>query len=245
MPEILAKPGVRPGRSEYRRAAGTSEPVSVRLVDLVAPGDPVAEQAEVVVRAGDVHGEQAGADVEQRLAELVGALVADGGGALDLARVAADRRRSARPARACLWAIVSASPKPCQMFACWATSLRVFFSPPPPISTGMSRVGFGLSLAQRCLDPRQRLAEGVQPAAGGTELVAVLVVVALEPARTDAEDQPAVADVVDGAGHVGEQVGVAVGVAGDQRADLDPLGRLGPGARASSSTRSAGRPAHP
>jgi hypothetical protein len=34
-------------------------------------------------------------------------------------------------------------------------------------------------------------------------------------------------DVVDGAGHVGQEVGVAVGVAGHQGADLGPLGGLG------------------
>jgi hypothetical protein len=37
--------------------------------------------------------------------------------------------------------------------------------------------------------------------------------------------------VVDGARHVGEQVGVAVAVAGDQRADLDSARGLGPGAQ--------------
>ena len=35
--------------------------------------------------------------------------------------------------------------------------------------------------------------------------------------------------MVDGAGHVGEQLGVAVGVAGHQAADLDAGGLLGPG----------------
>jgi hypothetical protein len=52
------------------------------------------------------------------------------------------------------------------------------------------------------------------------------------PSRTSrprSQDEPAVGDVVDGAGHVGQQVGVAVAVAGDQGADLDPLGHLGPG----------------
>ena len=41
--------------------------------------------------------------------------------------------------------------KLCQMSACSATRRRVFFSPPPPISIGMSRVGAGLSLASRDL----------------------------------------------------------------------------------------------
>ena len=94
----------------------------------------------------------------------------------------------------------------------------------------MCRVGAGLSLPSRRLDPGQRLAERVEPAAGGAELVAVLVVVLLEPARADAEDQPAAADVVDGAGHVGQQLGVAVAVARHEGADLDLGRRLGPGA---------------
>ena len=116
------------------------------------------------------------------------------------------------------------------MSACFATMRSVFFSPPPPISTGILRVGGGLSLAQRASMRGRSSASWFEPAAGGAELVAVLVVVALEPARADAEDQPALADVVDGARHVGEQFGVAVAVAGDQRADLDARGLLGPGA---------------
>ena len=92
----------------------------------------------------------------------------------------------------------------------------------------MSRVGRRVEPGPALLDERQVAVEGVEPPAGRAELVAVLVVVALEPARADAEDEPAVADVVDGARHVGEQLRVAVAVAGDQRADLDPLGGLGP-----------------
>ena len=107
---------------------------------------------------------------------------------------------------------------------------RVLRSPPPPISTGMSRVGAGLRRAQRAVIRGMRLGEVGDPGARGAELVAVLVVVLLEPARADPEDQPPAGDVVDGAGHVGQQLGVAVAVAGDQRADLDPAGLLGPGA---------------
>ena len=64
----------------------------------------------------------------------------------------------------------------------------------------------------------------MQPLDRRAERVAVLVVVALEPARADAKDEPAVADVVDGAGHVGEQLRVAVRVARDQRAQLGVAG---------------------
>src|SRR5690554_664831 len=44
---------------------------------------------------------------------------------------------------------VGASEKLCQMSACSATIRSVFFSPPPPTSTGMWRVGGGFSLSQR------------------------------------------------------------------------------------------------
>ena len=61
----------------------------------------------------------------------------------------------------------------------------------------------------------------------GAELVAVLLVIALIPPAADAEDEAAVGDMVERAGHVGEQVGVAVAVRGDEAADLDPLRDLG------------------
>ena len=61
----------------------------------------------------------------------------------------------------------------------------------------------------------------------GPELVAVLVEVALEPAGADPEDRPPAGDVVDRAVGVGEVLGVAVGVADHQRAELDALGDLG------------------
>ena len=72
----------------------------------------------------------------------------------------------------------------------------------------MSRVGAGVQLRQPRVDAGQRRTQVVQPRSGGTELVAVLVVVPLKPARPDAQDQPAAADVIDGAGHVGDQFGL-------------------------------------
>src|SRR5829696_633844 len=48
-----------------------------------------------------------------------------------------------------LCAKVSASPKPCQIVACSATSRRVFCSPPPPIRRGIGLIGGGLSLPSR------------------------------------------------------------------------------------------------
>src|SRR5690606_17230208 len=81
-------------------------------------------------------------------------------------------------------------------------------------------------------DDRKVTGQRVEPAARGTELVAVLVVVALEPAGTGAEGKAARtvaggADVVDGAGHVGLKVRVAIAVAVDQGAELNPAGLLG------------------
>jgi hypothetical protein len=75
-------------------------------------------------------------------------------------------------------------------------------------------------------DRGQRAVEVAQPVGRRAELVAVLVVVAPEPAGTDAEDEAPAGDVVDGARHVRLQVRVAVGVTGDQAADLDAAGRL-------------------
>ena len=53
----------------------------------------------------------------------------------------------------------------------------------------------------------------------------------LEPAGADAEDGAALADHVQRGDRLGEQRRVAVGVAGDQRAELNLLGRRGQGAQ--------------
>ena len=92
---------------------------------------------------------------------------------------------------------------------------------------GISRVGGGLSFLQPLLDDRHGIIQVLQAAAGGAELVAVLVVVLLEPAGADAEDESAAGNVIYRAGHVREQVRVAVGVTGDESPDLRPLRNLG------------------
>ena len=129
----------------------------------------------------------------------------------------------------CLWAIVSTSPNPCQMSAWRATQAQRLLLAAAADEhrdlPGRRRVE---PAARRASMRGRASAERRRGAAGRAELVAVLVVVLLEPAGADAEDEPAAADVVDGAGHVGEQVGVAVAVARDERADLDPVGLLGP-----------------
>ena len=75
-------------------------------------------------------------------------------------------------------------------------------------------------------DGRLQLADPVRPRRHG---VAVLEVVALQPAGPQAEHQPAARGVVDGAGHVGQQVRVAVAVARHQGSDPGSLGDLAHG----------------
>ena len=77
----------------------------------------------------------------------------------------------------------------------------------------------GRQLREALLDERQVAAQCTESLRRGAELVAVLGVVALEPARTDAEHEPTVREQVGGARHVREQLGVPVRVAGDERAD--------------------------
>ena len=99
--------------------------------------------------------------------------------------------------------------------------------------------------SKRSMITGQRSREVAEPARRGAELVAVLLVVALEPTGADAEDEAAVADVVDRAGHVGEQVRVAVRVAGDERADARRVRSRPPSPRAACTPRSARRAGSP
>ena len=124
---------------------------------------------------------------------------------------------------------VSTSPKLCQISRVLRGVAEGLLLAAAPDEDRDVAGGRRVELAPPAADARQRLGEVGEPGARGAEVVAVLVVVALEPARADAEDEPAAGDVVDGAGHVGQQLGVAVAVAGDQRADLDAAGGLGPG----------------
>src|SRR5205085_8751940 len=79
-----------------------------------------------------------------------------------------------------------------------------------------------IELAETLLDHGERITEGLEATRRCPELVAVLVVVALEPPGADAEDEPASAQVVDRACHVGEELRVPVGVAGDEHAEARP-----------------------
>src|SRR5262249_56689965 len=63
-----------------------------------------------------------------------------------------------------------------------------------------------------------RLAEPARALADGVEGDAVGLALAFEPAGADAEDEAAVAHVVDGDGRLGEQRGETVDVVGHQKA---------------------------
>ena len=54
------------------------------------------------------------------------------------------------------------------------------------------------------LDRGQRLRQRVEPTASRPKIVAVLFIIALEPARAQTKDEPTVADMIDCFGHVGE-----------------------------------------
>ena len=53
-------------------------------------------------------------------------------------------------------------------------------------------------------------AKRAQPGTGGSERIAVFLEVPAEPARAEAEDEPAAGDPIDRPGHVGDEIGVAV-----------------------------------
>ena len=82
----------------------------------------------------------------------------------------------------------------------------------------------GIEFGHAFLDDGKSGLENLQAPWSGSEFVAVLGVVALEPPGTNPEDEPAIADVVDGACHVGEQLGVAVRVARHECTDGCMLG---------------------
>ena len=89
-----------------------------------------------------------------------------------------------------LCAIVSTSPKACQIFACCATSRSMTFSPEPPIRIGSEPLtGPGFSLPRRASMRSSASSKSCSRDCTGPERVAVLAVVALEPARADAEDR--------------------------------------------------------
>ena len=153
------------------------------------------------------------------------------------------------------------SSKPAMMLRwskCLAANGIVFFSPLPPIISGMWSRKRGSAIAS-CVrvvlagerrplarehrqDDLQRLAELVEAVGEGAEVVAERVVLELEPAGADAEDRAALADHVERGDRLGQQRRVAVGVAGDQGAELHASRWPPPARRARCTPRaSAGR----
>ena len=110
----------------------------------------------------------------------------------------------------------------------WRRSAGVRLTPMPPIRIGILRTGERHQLGQPVLDAREAVLEQVHPGLDRAEVVSVDGVILFVPARAEAENQPASADVVDGAGHVGQQVGIAVADPGDQQPDVGVAGDLGP-----------------
>src|SRR6476646_9343763 len=104
--------------------------------------------------------------------------------------------------------------------ACCATSFSVTFSPPPPIQIGSrSCTGFGSHCASVSVknsplndvcccvsNPRTHcvLAEHAQALSGGAVVHAVHLVLLLEPAAAEPEDDAAVGDLVERRHRVGE-----------------------------------------
>src|SRR5215216_1901625 len=83
--------------------------------------------------------------------------------------------------------------------------------------------GGRVQLTQPLLYDGHRSIEVPQPAPRRSELVTVLVVILLEPARADPEYEASARYMVDRTRHICEQVRVPVGVARDERPELYPL----------------------
>src|ERR1700716_2645241 len=73
-------------------------------------------------------------------------------------------------------------------------------------------------LLDALFDSRQRILQRAQPVSGLTEFESELLVVTLEPPSAEPEHEPATGKLVDGAGHVGDEVWAAISDRGDHRA---------------------------
>ena len=88
--------------------------------------------------------------------------------------------------------------------------------------------GGGYQLGQPVLDALECIDEHRVARRHRAEVVGVFGVARLIPTRAEAEDDATATDVVDGAGHVREQVGVAEPRSADQKPKLSAAGDLGP-----------------
>src|SRR5581483_6081554 len=207
----------RPGRGD----SGTGR----RAVALVAPGDEPLDRLAVERRA-EAQDDVVAAGVGERV-EMRQVLDADAGGPLDLRRVAAEL-----PAPVVEHAVLA---PPVFHAAKAVPGVGVLRGDPQgdllALAADEDRNGAAHGgravLGPALLDDGQRRLQVVQTGRRGAELVAVVAVLALEPAGANAEREATAADVVDGGGHFREQRGVAVAVAGDHAADRGPRAHLG------------------
>ena len=81
-----------------------------------------------------------------------------------------------------------------------------------------------LVLGEERLDEFDGLDQPAGASAGRVIRNSERVVLQLEPAGAQPEDQPPAADVIDRGRHFGDDRGVAIRIAGHQQADLEPLG---------------------
>src|SRR4051794_32253437 len=183
---VLTHPSMT-GRSSRGRGGGT--PRSTASEGL-APGQPLLQPAEVVVRPADTDGEQRRAGLDQRRAGLVRVAVRRADRPLDLAGVAADV--GAVLGQDLLLAdegleIAERVPDVAVLGDQAQRLLLATATDQHRDLAGRRRVQLGPAR----LDAGQVVAQLVEAATRGAEVVAVLGVVLLEPARADAEDEPA------------------------------------------------------
>src|ERR1700691_2801527 len=159
---------------------------------VVAPVDPVAQRAEIILGAANAHGEQADAKLPQPRAGLVGgaeaAVHADR--ALDLGRVAADVGTVLGEDRRLALELVEVGER--------VPDVGVLGDQPQRLADAGAADEHGdrprrgrMERPEALLDPGYRRRQVGDPPARRAELIAVLVVVTLEPARADPEDQAA------------------------------------------------------
>ena len=87
----------------------------------------------------------------------------------------------------------------------------------------------GLVACPELLDKLDGVIESTDPLADGVEGEVVSGMLHFEPPGPYAEDETSAADDVDGGGGLGEENGVAIGVADDHRADRNVLSHAGQG----------------
>src|SRR5579883_440977 len=215
LPARAARRGRGPGRSGTR--AGP--------LALIAPGDEALDGLGVERRAeaqNDVRAAGVGERVE--VGEVLGA---DAGGALDRPRVAAELLAPVVEHAVLALPVVDAAEAVPGVGVLGGDAQGDLLALAADEDRDRAAHRRRVVLCPMLLDDRERRRQVVQAGGRRAELVAEVVVLALEPAGADTQDEAAVADVVDRRRHLREQGRVAVAVAGDHAADGGARGRLG------------------